>query len=458
MSLGLRQECQKRLCEVLSQQLPQVVVEHGNLLQRRSTDGLRLGESLIPKSGPVRQKLHQYISETPVYDFVCETLSKELQETRPYESETGPALLTSLEDYSDPMVVAERLVRDMESLPWDYSLLVNLGSEVGQLIARGVRRFTICDCVALVTPDAEFAEVYPTRSGISSRDESLAPKMPLPYWYGFPPPLPLVWDQSLAHLQVKVTGFGGHYFETTPLQEATGTLKAFLGISIGLGLLTIDRVFDPIPATAQFVIHRHVSSSWVVERTYALSPSLSSGLRDLKLSYLASLEPVSSVKKALHSISSVFQQCDKARKLLLACQWLFDSYCVSNELLSFVETAVAMEILLGDKASSDLMGLGELLRNRCAYLIGTTHSERQEILADFKRIYDVRCDIVHAGKSRLSSTEWDLLSKLRAICARVIQAEVRLLENDAYLMSGTELVLPPNVKGKTPPGPPPAPH
>jgi hypothetical protein len=57
-----------------------------------------------------------------------------------------------------------------------------------------------------------------------------------------------------------------------------------------------------------------------------------------------------------------------------------------------------MEILLGDKAASDLMGLGELLRNRCAYLISRNHAEREEILQDFKEIYAVRSHIVHAGK------------------------------------------------------------
>jgi hypothetical protein len=62
---------------------------------------------------------------------------------------------------------------------------------------------------------------------------------------------------------------------------------------------------------------------------------------------------------------------------------------------------VAMEILLGDKAVSDLMGLGELLRNRCAYLIGDSQTQREEILDEFKKIYEVRCQIVHRGKSRL---------------------------------------------------------
>jgi hypothetical protein len=36
-------------------------------------------------------------------------------------------------------------------------------------------------------------------------------------------------------------------------------------------------------------------------------------------------------------------------------------------MLQFVQATVAVEILLGDKTSSDLIGLGELLANRIAY-------------------------------------------------------------------------------------------
>ena len=76
-----------------------------------------------------------------------------------------------------------------------------------------------------------------------------------------------------------------------------------------------------------------------------------------------------------------------AEKLSLAGQWLFDSYVGNNELLSFIQTMVDLEILLGDKNISDIMGLGELLRNRCAYLIGLNQSQREEILNDFKLLF-----------------------------------------------------------------------
>jgi hypothetical protein len=114
--------------------------------------------------------------------------------------------------------------------------------------------------------------------------------------------------------------------------------------------------------------------------------------------------------------------------LLLAAQWLFDSYCGSNELLSFVQGAVVLETLLGDKAISDTIGLGDLLGNRCAYLISKTLEEREMILRDFRSIYDVRSKIVHAGKKRLNREQRMLFEKLQWICHRAIQKEVELFQ------------------------------
>jgi len=76
------------------------------------------------------------------------------------------------------------------------------------------------------------------------------------------------------------------------------------------------------------------------------------------------------------------------------------------------------------------MGLGELLRNRCAYLIGKSHKQRKQLLDDFKEIYDVRSKIVHRGKSRLNLHERSLFSKLQWMCRRVIQEEIELLKED----------------------------
>jgi hypothetical protein len=96
-------------------------------------------------------------------------------------------------------------------------------------------------------------------------------------------------------------------------------------------------------------------------------------------------------------------------------------------MLSFVQTIVVLEILLGDDTANDDLGLGQLLRNRCAFLIGKSHEQRADILRDFTKIYRVRSQIVHRGKSRLSREERALFFQLQWICMRVIQEELRLL-------------------------------
>jgi hypothetical protein len=125
-----------------------------------------------------------------------------------------------------------------------------------------------------------------------------------------------------------------------------------------------------------------------------------------------------------------FKNPQKAEHILLAGQWLLDSYVGKNELLSFVQTMVAMEILLGEESKSDEIGVIKLLSNRCAYLIGKNQTQRAKILKDFEGIYSVRSQIVHRGKSRLSSEEVVMFQKLQWMCRRVIDEELKLVTED----------------------------
>ena len=131
----------------------------------------------------------------------------------------------------------------------------------------------------------------------------------------------------------------------------------------------------------------------------------------------------------LDEVAKVFRAGDRSERIKSASQWLLDSHSGTNELLSFVQATVCLEILLGDKAASEVVGLGELLRNRCAYLIAESHQDREQVMKQFSEIYSVRSKIVHAGKNRLSRSERGMLSRLRAICRRVIRAEVKMLES-----------------------------
>jgi hypothetical protein len=243
------------------------------------------------------------------------------------------------------------------------------------------------------------------------------------------------WDSSSSYLQIKTRGFVGYYGETTPLREAISTAKAFCGVGLALRLFKVNYTYRHAPTKSRFIIHRRVGESWPMERTHDFSTDFSETFYDLVLDDLEGrikdeAEQALWVERRLKLVNSVFTHAADAEKIILASQWLFDSYCGSNELLSFVQTVVAMEILLGDKAVSDLMGLGELLRNRCAYLIGNSQKQREEILNDFEKIYDVRCQIVHRGKSRLTEYERNLFYDFRRMCHSVIQEEINLLQKD----------------------------
>ena len=134
----------------------------------------------------------------------------------------------------------------------------------------------------------------------------------------------------------------------------------------------------------------------------------------------------------LKYINDVFTHTPQAINIIRSAQWYFDSYCGDDELLSYIQATVALEILLGDKKISKKTGLSELLGNRCAYLISKSNKERESILNDFRAIYEIRSQIVHNGMNRLNIKERIFLDKLHKLCRRTINKEIELL-NDVEL-------------------------
>jgi len=430
MSLGLHEKCKQSLVQNISEQLPQVMVKNKMFLDRKSAIMLILAESILPERGQIKENLLRYISETPVFDFVYETLSMELSEGQKFDSESTLIPLTEIEGYKDSRAVADRLTKDLDTLPWPYCLTIKLENDFGEIFSSLIKEYSFCDFIRLITPTEEFVKKFPLQSGIESRDRNLQSGWGLLALYS-----PQQWDLSSAYLQLNVEGFIGQYGETATFEEAISLLKAFCGIGIALRLLKINYTYRSTPTKAKFFIHRFNADQWQIERTHELDSSLSDAFNDLIFHDLdgklnSDDMKIGWINSAFDGIGCVFKNKDKAQKIILASQWLFDSYCGKNELLSFVQTAVVMEILLGEKAVSDLMGLGELLRNRCAYLIGKSHKQRQELLDDFREIYDVRSKIVHRGKSRLNLHERSLFSKLQWMCRRVIYEEIELLKED----------------------------
>jgi hypothetical protein len=195
----------------------------------------------------------------------------------------------------------------------------------------------------------------------------------------------------------------------------------------------IENVYSPTTIKQRAYVHQWIDDEWTIYEGFELDEAVSNAISNLRLDTLGDSlktdkEKTEFLANRLSLLARTLSDLPVNERILLAGRWLLDSSTGKNELLSFVQAAVTLEILLGDKQVSDVMGLGELLRNRCAYLIGKTHAQRDEILSDFRKIYDIRSKIVHRGKDRLNRHERELFFKLRWMVNRVIQEEIERME------------------------------
>lgn len=243
------------------------------------------------------------------------------------------------------------------------------------------------------------------------------------------------WSEKLVYIRGNISGFIGRAGSSETLHSFQNFVRAFCGLAVAHSLIRVqDVTFFGMAETKMFVF-QDTLGTWAYDSTHAFDSNFSDTFRKLGLIPGRNDVPETArhyfLRKRLKSIAAGMQPQASNDRLLLAAQWFFESYYGGNQLLAFLRATVALEILLGEKALSDVIGVGELLANRCAYLIGESNSEREQLLKDFRRLYDTRSKIVHRGKNRLSHAEFTDLGTLRWICARVIQAELKLLNADA---------------------------
>jgi hypothetical protein len=104
-------------------------------------------DNVIPTSGKVRDQLTTYINETPISTFVEDQLRSELLLQR--YSDIPSVNLTEIGGYEDPKQVAERLVDQISSLPWQYKLTTSYLSNWFR--CSFVRRFICCWGASMTT-------------------------------------------------------------------------------------------------------------------------------------------------------------------------------------------------------------------------------------------------------------------------------------------------------------------
>ena len=428
MPIGLDERCLERLRQGLAERIPEFRLRHGWNLDRASLSGLLELEKALPDKAEIKASLERYINETPLFDYVYGQLSKELHDFDEFDSESMPSKLIENARYSDVEGLATRLITEFEALPRSYQFTFKLNAELCSHFHGP--EYQLTESIRLIRPSLAFAEQFPLESEILGRDRwvhggSLLGRAD-----------PKEWNEQSLYLQVESHGFVGKWTSTTPEESAVSILKSVLGTCLAIRAFRHRHAYSPTSIKQRAYIHEQIDGRWQLYDSIELDEPLSNVLSEIILDDLnGSLDTdpkkVAFLINRLKLLEKAWSDEAVNERILLAGKWLLDSFSGKNELLSFVQATVALEILLGDKAASDLIGLGELLRNRCAYLVGRTHAQRNEILEDFKKIYEIRSKIVHRGKDRLKRHERELLYTLRWLVSRVIQEELERIERNA---------------------------
>jgi hypothetical protein len=429
MPLGLHADCKSRLVDALSEALPHIELKNGMFVEGLSAFiVLYNSEKVLPTKGKIRDQLVNYIDERPLTEFVTTTLSSELRDAT-YISDGPNIKLAELEPYRDAKKLAERFVESLESLPRQYTLTLRLPKMLDTLVGPDKTKIVLSSNVRIVRATSEFMQTFE----FETVSDSLRGKLVGGSILGALFNKKAEWEGDALYLQIGVTGYIGIYGGSNTYQDALRTLRSVFGLGTALQLFETKYEYTLAKPSASVVVHQQrADSSWEVVERVELNDTLAGTLNTLRLSkanaWIDSQQKQDAwSERIFEEMRGVFRQEKKAESIILASQWYFDSSHGADELLRYVQSMIVLEIILGDKATSDLMGLNELLRNRCAYLIGKSQEERAELHETFKRIYDVRSQIVHRGKHRLTADERWLLNQLRWMCLRVIQKEVDLL-------------------------------
>ena len=427
MSLELHPKCRVRLIELLVEALGRVEVQYGNFLAPRSWRVFESADQVLPSSGSWSEKAASYIGDDPITTFVVGELNGELQDHCDFDRDAKLLPLTEIERFADLGELASRLVSRFESLPHRYRFTFKVASEFVDLTSGS--EIEIAENIRLLTPDNEFVAAHPLLTGVDRRDDHLFGTGLLNFR------VEDKWDTDSAYLQVTERGYMGKWVSSATLERVQLALKSFLGLSVATGAFVVTATSESKWLNMRMHVHQESGSSWEIRDLVDVDGDLRTALRQMKAPVIP--EPfnlkehrIQFLRSCLGGIAIAFSKSTYGERILQASRWIADSHLGRNELLSFVQSMVALEILLGDKAVSDLVGLGELLRNRCAYLVGTSRQQREEILRDFAEIYNIRSKIVHRGQEKLKQRERDLFYKLRWLANRAVQREIAMLRKD----------------------------
>ena len=405
--------------------LSHVQVSHNRWVVRGSMWGFLAADELMGKHGDNQRDLAQFVDDSyPVLELANGHINAMLAHNE-YDADQNPKPLTQTAQFSDLDTATEGILNLVTSLPIRYAFSFQLPSNI---LADYPPGFTIQinDRMLIRNVGGHRDNELPLTTGNIEYDVWVFNRSALAR------DLADTWKGAV--LEILGDGYVTKGVSTSPRLQAVEASHAVFGLAMIFGMLHRQNQYAFMPTSSYFVHVLFQNMAFPVDKG-VLSNAASALVSDLTGSVLnmddtSKKQRESQVIDFFWNLRAIFDNESDSQRIQNAAKWFFDAEAAPDPLLAFVQMMVVLEILYGDKELSDKIGLGELLRNRCAYAIGQGASDRDNIIRDFKAIYDVRSAIVHRGKNRLSARERSLFTTLSGFCRRAIFHEAQMLRKD----------------------------
>ncbi len=328
--------------------------------------------------------------------------------------------INRLIQFSRPIEVAKRIVAKLKSLPIRYRATVALPSCFSQHILGKVEPTTQLTPEIMLVMGGALPSPLPVHAETDRRDRYMFLDYKADKTSRY-------IDENLFYLSMVTLGYATQSSSTIMGRGVEDSIKAFLGAAIASDLVEFG--WDIETSWKPFIMMHNESGDRKLLATEKLEQELLDNEMSISTRYFAEKHQsniASAFNRYLKDISAIYRPDQDCRKLFTACIWYYRASVSRRPLDKLLEATIAIEVMLGDRMASEGVGLSNLLGNRCAFLLGKSSDQRRRIMELFKRIYELRSNIVHEGRHSLQTGDQKTVSDAVTLCGSIIKKELSI--------------------------------
>lgn len=366
-------------------------------------------------------KIDRYIGENGLAVFLDSEIDKDRYKSPSLPQFKEGVPITELAMFRDSVGYAKRIVATLKSIPIRYRLTGPLPLTFSEpLIGIWPANVTLPSDIMIAT-GSSLPDPLPVISGSPYIDSRLFKDV----WTGDAEDR--LFSDDRLYFTLPMLGYVKGSPSASLNRAYEDYLRAFYGAGNAVGMLGFG--------SAKTDDRSYVATHDEVTREIIQTERLEEELR--KKDYYCSTErwfnrhgSTDELVKTLGIIGTIFKDNIDCRRLFAACIWYYKAKVNARPLDSILQATIAIEVMLGDRKASEGIGLTNLLASRCSYLLGRSSQHREKIASDFKRIYELRSEVVHEGRHVLKISDRETVNIALDLCAAIITRELYIRSSD----------------------------